>query len=74
VGERLSELSDHLTTFIGQQAVFFVGTAAPDARVNISPKGMDSLRVLDLTEMAWLNVTGSGNETATRMAQPGDAA
>jgi len=68
----LSELSAYLTNFSRQQAVFFVGIAAPDARVTISPKGMDSLRVLELTEMAWLNVTGSGNKTAARMVQPGD--
>ncbi|WP_255578744.1 hypothetical protein [Deinococcus sp. RIT780] len=40
-----------------------MGTAAPDGRVNVSPKGMDCLRVLGPNRVAWLNVTGSGNET-----------
>lgn len=50
--------------FIETQHMFFVGTAASDARVNISPKGMDSLRVLSPNRLIWLNYTGSGNETA----------
>ncbi len=44
--------------------MFFAGSAAPDGRVNISPKGMDSLRVLGPNRVLWLNYTGSGNETA----------
>lgn len=50
--------------FIEEQHMFFVGTAAPDGRVNISPKGMDSLRILSPNRLIWLNYTGSGNETA----------
>ncbi len=49
--------------------MFFVGTAAPTGRVNISPKGMDSLRVLGPRRVAWLNVMGSGNETAAHLLQ-----
>lgn len=59
---------DH-QTFIERQPVFFVGTAAPDGRVNVSPKGMDSLRVLGPNRVIWLNVTGSGNETAAHLLQ-----
>ncbi|WP_068304229.1 pyridoxamine 5'-phosphate oxidase family protein [Pararhodobacter sp. CCB-MM2] len=54
---------DHLR-LIAAQHMFFVGTAAPTGRVNISPKGMDSLRVTGPNRVVWLNVTGSGNETA----------
>jgi hypothetical protein len=50
--------------FIAAQHVYFVATAAPDGRVNLSPKGMDSLIVAAPTRILWLNVTGSGNETA----------
>lgn len=69
MAKRLSAISPQLQAFIEQQPIFFVGTAAPDGRVNISPKGMDSLRVLGPTEVAWLNVTGSGNETAAHLRQ-----
>ena len=54
---------DHIG-FIAANRIFFVATAAATGRVNVSPKGMDSLRVLGPNRIAWLNVTGSGNETA----------
>ena len=55
--------------FISQQKIFFVGTATADSRVNISPKGMDSFRVLSESRVIWLNVTGSGNETSAHVQQ-----
>jgi hypothetical protein len=57
------------TAFIEAQKVFFVATAGPDGRVNLSPKGMDSLRVIDANRIHWLNLTGSGNETAGHLLQ-----
>jgi hypothetical protein len=56
-------------TFIAAQKMFFVGTAAATGRVNLSPKGMDSLRVLDPNRILWRNSTGSGNETAGHLLQ-----
>ena len=47
--------------------VYFVATAAEDGRVNLSPKGRDSLRVLGPNRLAWRNLTGSGNETAAHL-------
>ena len=61
-------ISDELKEFIQAQHIFFVGTAMGDGHVNISPKGMDSFRVLGPQRVAWLNLTGSGNETATHIA------
>ena len=55
--------------FIADQHVFFVGTAAAEGQVNVSPKGCDSLRVLGPNRLIWLNLTGSGNETAGHLAQ-----
>jgi len=69
MGKRYSEISDKLRQFIEDQKLYFVGTATADSRVNISPKGMDSLRVLDAHRVAWLNVTGSGNETAAHIQE-----
>ena len=68
MGKRFSELQPDQIAFIGEQHLYFVGTAAPDARVNLSPKGMDSLRVLSPSRILWLNLTGSGNETAAHLA------
>jgi len=53
--------------FIERQQMFFVSTAASEGRVNLSPKGMDSFRVLGSNRIAWLNLTGSGNETAAHL-------
>lgn len=64
-----TEIQEHLKEFIRNQKIFFVGTAAPDGRVNVSPKGMDTLRVLGDNRLAWLNLTGSGNETAAHILE-----
>lgn len=69
MAQRYSEISDKLKQFIEDQKIFFVGTATANSRVNISPKGMDSLRVLGKNRIAWLNVTGSGNETAAHVQE-----
>jgi hypothetical protein len=67
MAQQFDSLSDRLIEFIHQQHLFFVATATADSRVNISPKGMDSLRVLNSNQVIWLNVTGSGNETAAHI-------
>jgi hypothetical protein len=69
MGQRYSEISDKLKQFIEDQKIFFVATATADSRVNISPKGMDSLRVLGKNRVVWLNVTGSGNETSAHIQE-----
>ncbi len=56
-------LTPELTEFIARQKVFFVATNAPEGRINLSPKGLDSLRVLDVNTVAYLDLTGSGAET-----------
>lgn len=67
MAELLDNLNPELIDFIGKQKIFFVGTAAPSGQVNVSPKGMDSLRVIEPTKVVWLNYTGSGNETAAHV-------
>jgi hypothetical protein len=57
--------------FIARQKVFFTGSAAADGRVNVSPKGMDTLRVLDERTLAYLDLTGSGAETAAHVRAAG---
>ena len=61
---------DHIS-FIADQPLFFVASAAPDARINLSPKGMDCFRVLSPNRCAYLDVTGSGNETAAHIKADG---
>lgn len=57
--------------FLAAQPVFFVATAPREGRINLSPKGLDSLRVLDERRVAWLDLTGSGNETAAHLLDDG---
>jgi len=67
MAKRFDSLTEQHIRFIQEQKIFFVGTAAAKGSINVSPKGMDSLRVLDDRRLAWLNVTGSGNETAAHV-------
>lgn len=67
MAEQFDTLSDELIEWIAQQPIFFVATAAQAGRVNVSPKGGDTLRVLNDHEIIWLNLTGSGNETAAHL-------
>src|ERR1700742_1775718 len=67
MAQQYGEISDRLADFIAAQHVFFVATAAREGRGNVSPKGLDSLRVLDPHRVVWLNGTGSGNETAAHL-------
>lgn len=67
MGQQYSELSQNHIDFIRRQKLFFVGTATETSRVNVSPKGMDSLAVLGPRRVVWLNVTGSGNETSAHV-------
>lgn len=62
-------ITQRLHDFIQRQKIFFVATAPEEGRINLSPKGMDSLRVLSANRIAWLNVTGSGNETAAHVLE-----
>lgn len=59
-------LPEHVA-FIERQKVFFTASAAPDGRVNVSPKGLDTLRVLDDATIGYLDLTGSGNESAAHL-------
>lgn len=62
------ELSAAHCAFIQNQPVYFVGTAAEQGRVNVSPKGLDTVRILNPNRIVWLNLTGSGNESAAHVA------
>jgi hypothetical protein len=57
--------------FIAGQKLFFTATGTADSRLNLSPKGMDSLRVIDASRVAYLDLTGSGNETAAHLKHDG---
>ncbi len=65
----MDRLTPSRVEFIQAQPMFFVATAGASGRVNVSPKGMDTLRVVDDRRIVWLNLTGSGNETAAHVTE-----
>jgi hypothetical protein len=72
MGKVLPRITDGLRGFIERQHVFFVATAPlAGGHVNLSPKGMDSFRVLTPTTVAYLDNVGSGNETAAHVLENG---
>lgn len=72
MGKILEQLDDRLIEWIGAQHLFFVGTAPSDGgHVNLSPKGHDTLRVLDPLHVAYLDLTGSGAETIAHTRENG---
>ncbi|MFM2303901.1 MAG: hypothetical protein RLZZ135_1311 [Cyanobacteriota bacterium] len=66
-----SELDDKLCEFIHQQKMFFTATAPNQGRINLSPKGIDTFRCLNFHQVAYLDLTGSGNETAAHLYETG---
>ena len=73
MGKLLDSITPDLQSFIDQQHLFFVATAPlePAGHVNLSPKGLSTFRVLSPTRVAYLDLTGSGNETAAHLTQNG---
>jgi hypothetical protein len=71
MGKRYAAISDEHRLFIEQQPIFFVASApmAGSGHVNVSPKGLDAFRVLDPSTVMYLDLTGSGNETAAHVAE-----
>jgi hypothetical protein len=68
----LNELDDRLIEWIGRQPMFFVATAPADGgRVNLSPKGHDTLRIVDPRTVRYLDLTGSGVETISHVRENG---
>jgi hypothetical protein len=73
MGKTHTEIDSRLRAFVERQHVFFVATApaALDGHVNCSPKGLDTLRVLGPTTVAYLDYTGSGAETIAHLRENG---
>lgn len=65
------KLEDKHVAFIQRQSMFFIATAAQNSRINLSPKGLDSFRVFSSNLVGYLDLTGSGNETAAHIKADG---
>lgn len=63
------ELTAELRGFIANQKIFFTATAPQQGRINVSPKGIDTFRCIDNQTVAYLDLTGSGNETSAHLQE-----
>ena len=68
---KFDALNQEHIAFIANQHLFFIGSAGCEGFINVSPKGMDTLKVIDGKKIVWLNHTGSGNETSTHVQENG---
>jgi hypothetical protein len=66
-------ITDDMHEFIGKQHMFFVASAplSAEGHVNVSPKGLDAFRILSPNQVAYLDMTGSGNETSAHITENG---
>ncbi len=73
MGKVFDEIGDDVAAFIREQQMFFVGTAplAGDGLLNLSPKGLDTFRILGSRSVAYLDLTGSGIETVAHLKENG---
>ncbi len=75
MGQTIKKITSRLSRWIEAQPVFFVATAPadPGTHINVSPRGLDTFRVLDEHRVAWLDLTGSGVETIAHLKAGGEA-
>jgi hypothetical protein len=67
MGQQFGELNQEHIDFIAEQKIYFVATSTNESKINLSPKGQDSFRVVNSKKVVWLNVTGSGNESSAHV-------
>lgn len=73
MGKMYESIEPEQQAFIERQSMFFVASAplTPLGHVNLSPKGLDAFRVIDEKTVTYLDLTGSGNETAAHLVENG---
>ncbi len=73
MGKTYDEIDDRLRSFIEAQQMFFIATAPSSSRglINLSPKGLDALRVTGPKSLAYLDLGGSGIETVAHLKDDG---
>jgi hypothetical protein len=73
MGKIYDSITEDLARWLGAQPMFFVATATsdPDTHVNVSPRGLDTFRILGPNRVTWLDLTGSGVGTITHLGADG---
>jgi len=68
---RFEKINKEHKAFIEKQKMFVIGSAGAEGFINVSPKGMDSFKIIDENTVIWMNHTGSGNETSAHVQENG---
>jgi len=68
---KFDSINEAHKTFIEAQKMFVIGSAGADGFINVSPKGMDTFKIINENTVVWLNYTGSGNETSAHVQENG---
>ena len=68
---RFDSINEEHRAFIEAQKMFVIASAGADGYINVSPKGMDTFKIVDANTVVWLNLTGSGNETSAHVQENG---
>lgn len=68
---KFDSINEEHKKFIEAQKMFVIGSAGADGYINVSPKGMDTFKIVDEHTVVWLNLTGSGNETSAHVQENG---
>jgi len=71
MGKFYDRISEDQRKFMQEQSLFFTASAALNGHVNLSPKGYDTFRLIDANTVAYLDLTGSGNETSAHIEENG---
>ena len=73
MGKVYDGINEQIQAWIAEQEMFFIATAplSGDGSVNLSPKGLDTLRVLDDHTLVFLDTGGSGIETISHVRENG---
>jgi|SRR6516164_5593877 len=72
MGKQFAKIESEHKAFIERQKIFFVASAPPKGKINVSPKGLSSFRVLGDNDVAYLDCTGSGSETRAHLMAADD--
>ena len=72
MGRQFARIEPEHAAFIARQKIFFVASAPPQGRINVSPKGLSTFRVLGDNDVAYLDSTGSGSETRAHLIASDD--
>lgn len=68
---KFTQINKEHKAFIEKQKMFVIGSAGAEGFINVSPKGMDTFKIIDENTVIWLNHTGSGNETSAHVQENG---